>query len=135
SQTISVRKQTATSTAVTAPEGDYNTKTCVPTFIRSYRAMTCLRMRMQSDETLLPLTAARSGPGNGATGNTSHVDAMSTYFGRRIAIKQISASDAQPAVSANAAGSDVCSTANAIIKGAADCMSRNGPASRPIRRP
>ena len=54
--------------------------------------------------------------------------------GRRIRIKQTSAVAAKPAASASAAGSEARSTTKAITSGAAACTSRNGPASRPIRR-
>src|SRR5262249_46505802 len=85
-----------------------------------------------------PRTELINGPRlDGAAGHASQgdVDAMFAYAGRRVGIKQTNAMDATPAASANAAGSDARSTANAITSGAADCISRNGAARRPINRP
>ena len=60
---------------------------------------------------------------------------VAAQAGRLITTKQIKAAAAKRAASASAAESDVRSSTNAITSGAAACISRNGPASRPIRRP
>ena len=85
-----------------------------------------------------PATRCSTVPGSTAIPATP-ARATSTFFsisaGRLIRIKQTSAAAAKAAASASAAGSDARSTTNAITSGAAACTSRNGPASRPIRRP
>ena len=75
---------------------------------------------------------------DGDSGHTSQSDidsVCSVSAAALIRTKQTSAAAAKPAASASAAGSDARSTTNAITSGAAACISRNGPASRPIRRP
>ena len=70
-----------------------------------------------------------------ASTTSTRCSADLTSAGRLITTKQTSATAAKPAASASAVASDARSTTKAITSGAAACITRNGPASRPISRP